>query len=159
MASRSVERFRTALIAAGLADTITEVDTHARTAQQAADALGCEVGQIVKSLVFADRESHPLLVLAAGDVRVDEERVGMLHGAPVSLAGARLVREVSGYAIGGVPPFGHEYLLPALLDRSLRRHETVWAAAGTPRHVFSLSTEALRQTTCGQWSEVGSPPV
>ncbi len=159
MASRSVERFRAVLMAAGLADTITEVDTHARTAQQAADALGCEVGQIVKSLVFADRGGNPLLVLAAGDVRVDEERVGALHGAPVSLADARLVRETSGYAIGGVPPFGHERPLPALLDRNLRRHATVWAAAGTPRHVFSLSTEALRQTTGGHWSEVGSPPV
>lgn len=157
MASRSVERFRAALIAADLADTITEVDTHARTAQQAADALGCETGQIVKSLVFSDGDGNPLLVLAAGDVRVDEERVGTLHGGAVSLADARFVRAASGYAIGGVPPFGHEHRLPALLDRNLCRHETVWAAAGTPRHVFSLSTEALRQTTGGQWSDVGSP--
>lgn len=157
MASRSVERFRAALVAAGLVDTITEVNIHARTARQAADALDCAVSQIVKSLVFADGDGNPLLVLAAGDVRVDEERVGALHGAPVSLGDARFVREVSGYAIGGVPPFGHEYSLPALLDHNLRRHETVWAAAGTPRHVFSLSTEALWQTTGGQWSEVGSP--
>lgn len=155
MASRSVERFRAALIAAGLPDTITELTTHARTAQQAAEALGCEVSQIVKSLVFADLDGNPLLVLAAGDVRVDEERVGTLHGAPVSLADAGFVREAAGYAIGGVPPFGHDHALPALLDRSLLRHETVWAAAGTPRHVFSLGTGALERTTGGQWSEVG----
>lgn len=156
MASRSVERFRAALVAAGLTDTITEVTVQARTAQEAADALGCQVSQIVKSLVFADREGNPLLVLAAGDVRVDEERVGGLHGAPVSLADARFVREMAGYAIGGVPPFGHDHPLPAILDRSLQRHETVWAAAGTPRHVFSMGTRALEWTTGGQWSEVGS---
>ncbi|MDX1609674.1 MAG: YbaK/EbsC family protein [Halofilum sp. (in: g-proteobacteria)] len=157
--SRSVERFRAALAAAGLADTITELDAHARTAQQAAEALGCEVGQIVKSLVFADADGNPLLVLAAGDVRVDERRVGRLHGAPVSLGGAGFVREVSGYAIGGVPPFGHRRALPALVDRSLDRHARLWAAAGTPRHVFSLAPVELLATARGQWSEVGDPPA
>lgn len=154
----SVERFRAALTAAGLDDTITELGGHARTAQQAADALGCEVAQIVKSLVFADGDGNPVLVLAAGDVRVDEARVGALHGAPVALADAGRVRAVSGYAIGGVPPFGHARRLPALVDRSLVRHAMVWAAAGTPRHVFSLAPEALAETAGGQWSEVADPP-
>lgn len=156
MASRSVERFRAALVAAGLADTITELATYARTAQDAADALGCEVGQIVKSLVFADDDGNPLLVLAAGDVRVDEVRVAEIHGARVAMADARLVRAAAGYAIGGVPPFGHEQALATLIDRSLARHETVWAAAGTPRHVFSITTDALERVTGGQWSEVGA---
>ena len=157
MASRSVKRFREALVAAGLADTITELTTHARTAREAADALGCEVSQIVKSLVFADPSGHPLLVLAAGDVRVDEERVAGVHGAPVTLADARLVREAAGYAIGGVPPFGHEQPLETLIDRSLARHAMVWAAAGTPHHVFSIETDALQRVTNGHWSEVGAP--
>lgn len=158
MAARSVERFRRALAAAGLADTITELETHARTAREAADALGCTVGQIVKSLVFADRAGNPVLVLAAGDVRVDESRVGHIHGAPVRMADAALVRAAAGYAIGGVPPFGHQQPLATLIDRSLARHDTVWAAAGTPRHVFSVDPAALERVTGGQWSEVGVVP-
>lgn len=156
--SRSVERFRAALIAAGLDDTITELDAQARTAQQAAEALGCEVAQIVKSLVFADAAGNPLLVLAAGNMRVAEERVARVHGADVSLGNAGFVREVSGYAIGGVPPFGHARRLPALVDRSLGRHALIWAAAGTPRHVFSLAPETLAEAAGGQWSEVADPP-
>ncbi|MDZ7829905.1 MAG: YbaK/EbsC family protein [Halofilum sp. (in: g-proteobacteria)] len=156
MASRSVERFRDALIAAGLDDTIIELGVHARTAQQAADAIGCAVSQIIKSLVFADRGSRPLLVLAAGDVRVDEKRIAAVHGEPVSMADARLVRELAGYAIGGVPPFGHNRVLPTLIDRTLLQHETVWAAAGTPRHVFSLPVSELRRATGGQLEEVGA---
>lgn len=159
MASRSVDRFRTALNEAGLADTIVELEVHARTAQEAADALDCRVGQIVKSLVFADEGGNPLLVLAAGDVRVDEERIGELHGSRVSMADARFVREVAGYAIGGVPPFGHNFPLPALIDRSLGRHETVWAAAGTPRHVFSLPLSSLHEITDGRFEEIGIPPA
>ena len=154
MASRSVERFRRALVAAGLADTVTELTIHARTAREAADALDCAVGQIVKSLVFADPSGAPLLVLAAGSVRVDEDRVGQLHGAPVTLADARVVRATAGYAIGGVPPFGHDHPMPALIDSTLTRYPVVWAAAGTPRHVFSIAPESLARVTGGQWSDV-----
>jgi prolyl-tRNA editing enzyme YbaK/EbsC (Cys-tRNA(Pro) deacylase) len=156
MASRSVERFRDALLAAGLDDTIIELDVHARTAQQAADAIGCAVSQIIKSLVFADRAGNPLLVLAAGNVRVDENRIAALHGEAVSMADARFVREVAGYAIGGVPPFGHDHALTTLIDRTLLQHDTVWAAAGTPRHVFSLPLDDLRRVTGGRLDEVGA---
>jgi len=159
MASRSVERFRDALTGAGLDDTIIQLDVHARTAQQAADAIGCAVSQIIKSLVFADRGGNPVLVLAAGDVRVDENRIGALQGAAVSMADARFVREVAGYAIGGVPPFGHNHSLPTLIDRTLLQHETVWAAAGTPQHVFSLSLADLQRVTGGQLEEVGAAPA
>jgi len=156
MASRSVERFRQALAEAGLADTIVALDVHARTAEQAAAAIGCDVSQIIKSLVFADGGGNPLLVLAAGDVRVDEHRIGALHGAPVSMADARFVREVTGYAIGGVPPFAHNHALPTLIDRTLLQHDTVWAAAGTPQHVFSISLADLQRVTGGQLEEVGA---
>lgn len=156
MASGSVERFAAILAASGLEDTVVELDVHARTAPQAAAAIGCDASQIVKSLVFADADARPVLVLAAGDLRVDETRVGRLHGAPVSMAAADLVRAVSGYSIGGVPPFGHARPLPTLIDRGLLRHRTVWAAAGTPRHLFSLPVDDLRRVTAGQLVEVGA---
>lgn len=159
MASRSVERFRAALADAGLEDTIVALEVQARTAEQAAAAIGCEVSQIIKSLVFADRGGNPVLVLAAGNVRVDEQRIARLHGAAVTMADARFVREVAGYAIGGVPPFGHNHALPTLIDRTLLQHETVWAAAGTPQHVFSLSLADLQRTTGGQLEEVGAVPA
>lgn len=155
MASSSVARFRDALAAYGLPDTIVALEQGARTAQEAADALGCAVGQIVKSLVFADAGGSPVLVLAAGDVRVDETRLAVVHGAPVSLGDAALVRAATGYAIGGVPPFGHEHSLPTLIDRSLQRWDRVWAASGTPRHVFSLPVAELVRITGGRLADVG----
>lgn len=155
MASKSVKRFRTALQAAGLDDTIVAVADSTRTAAEAAAALGCEVGQIVKSLVFTDPDDRPLLVLAAGDVRVDPERIATLHGAPVSLGNAAFVRAATGYAIGGVPPLGHVQDLPTLIDTSLERWQTVWAAAGTPHDVFSITAEELARVTGARRVEVG----
>jgi prolyl-tRNA editing enzyme YbaK/EbsC (Cys-tRNA(Pro) deacylase) len=155
MASKSVKRFRTALQAAGLDDTIVAVADSTRTAAEAAAALGCEVGQIVKSLVFTDPDDRPLLVLAAGDVRVDPERIAALHGAPVSLGNAAFVRAATGYAIGGVPPLGHVQDLPTLIDTSLERWQTVWAAAGTPHDVFSITAEELARVTGARRVEVG----
>lgn len=154
MASKSAARFRQALAQAGLADTVVTLERSARTAQEAAAALGCEVGQIVKSLVFADDAGEALLVLAAGDVRVDVERVAAVHGRGVSMADAAFVRAAAGYAIGGVPPFGHTTGLPTLIDASLRRWGTVWAAAGTPHTVFSLPADVLGRVTGGRVVEV-----
>lgn len=108
----------------------------ARTAQMAAAALEVEVGQIVKSLVFL-RGEDPVLVLCAGDRRVDAERLG-LEPAP-----ADRVRAATGFSIGGVPPLGHDVELPTTIDESLRRFGVVWAAAGTPHEVFAVGTEAL----------------
>lgn len=155
MASKSVARFRQALAQAGLADTVVTLERSARTAREAAAALGCEVGQIVKSLVFADGAGEPVLVLAAGDVRVDEARVGAVHGRDVALGDAAFVRAATGYAIGGVPPFGHPVLLTTLVDRSLTRWDTVWAAAGTPHSVFSLTTQALLEASGGRLAAIG----
>lgn len=120
----------------GLRIEVRTLSDSARTAALAAAALGVEVGQIVKSLVFL-REGEPVLVLCAGDRRVDTERLGL------SAAPADRVRAATGFSIGGVPPLGHDLQLPTTIDESLRRFDVVWAAAGTPHDVFWIRTEAL----------------
>jgi prolyl-tRNA editing enzyme YbaK/EbsC (Cys-tRNA(Pro) deacylase) len=131
-ALRVAERLR----AAGLDVTVVEHDESTRTAEDAARAAGCELGQIVKSLVFVD-DAGPVLVLCAGDRRVDTAGLGLRRAAPDQ------VREATGFAIGGVPPLGHEQPVRTLVDISLRRFDTVWCAAGTPRAVFEVQTERL----------------
>lgn len=121
---------------------VTTLSDSARTAALAASALGVEVGQIVKSLVFL-RQDVPILVLCAGDRRVDAGRLGL------SPAPADRVREVTGFSIGGVPPLGHRAELETIIDQSLRRFEVVWAAAGTPHDVFAIGTEALVEAIPG----------
>jgi prolyl-tRNA editing enzyme YbaK/EbsC (Cys-tRNA(Pro) deacylase) len=122
----------------GLDVTVSELADSTRTAGDAAAAVGVEVGQIVKSLVFADGDG-PMLVLCAGDRRVDTTRLG----GDVRSAKADEVREATGFAIGGVPPLGHERPLRTVVDASLRRFETVWCAAGTPHAVFEVATDDL----------------
>jgi prolyl-tRNA editing enzyme YbaK/EbsC (Cys-tRNA(Pro) deacylase) len=120
----------------GLQIDVRTLSDSARTAALAAAALHVEVGQIVKSLVFL-RGDDPVLVLCAGDRRVDAERLR------VSPAPADRVRAVTGFSIGGVPPLGHDTELDTTIDESLRRFEVVWAAAGTPHDVFGVQTEEL----------------
>lgn len=131
-AARLAERLR----GRGLEIEVRTLSDSARTAQLAAAALDVEVGQIVKSLVFL-RGAEPVLVLCAGDRRVDAERLGL------SPAPADRVRQVTGFSIGGVPPLGHEIELVTTIDESLRRFEVVWAAAGTPHDVFAVRTDSL----------------
>jgi prolyl-tRNA editing enzyme YbaK/EbsC (Cys-tRNA(Pro) deacylase) len=133
-ALRVAERLR----AAGLDVDVQELDGSTRTAEEAAAAAGCQLGQIVKSLVFADA-SGPVLVLCAGDRRVDTALVG----TDVHRATPDEVRDATGFAIGGVPPLGHERDVRTVVDESLRRFATVWCAAGTPRAVFEVETERL----------------
>ena len=123
----------------GLDATVRELDDSTRTAEEAAAAAGVEVGQIVKSLVFVDGEGSPVLCLCAGDRRVDTERLG----SGVRQARGSEVREATGFAIGGVPPIGHDRPLRTVVDSSLRRYDTVWCAGGTPHAVFPVATEAL----------------
>jgi prolyl-tRNA editing enzyme YbaK/EbsC (Cys-tRNA(Pro) deacylase) len=106
---------------------VHELDRSTRTAQEAADAVGCELGQIVKSVVLLDGD-EPLLCLSAGDRRVDVEGLG----PNVRMARGRDVKELTGYAIGGVPPVGHDRPIRTVVDRTLLRYQTVWCAAGTP---------------------------
>ncbi|MET7380303.1 YbaK/EbsC family protein [Streptomyces sp. NPDC005526] len=139
-------RFAEALRERGLADLIDEVRRFpdgARTAAEAAAAIGCELSRICKSLIFA-ADSVPVLVLMDGASRVDVERVRRELGAErVTRARADVVRETTGYAIGGVPPFGHRTRTRVLADRSLLEHDVVWAAAGTPHAVFPMAPKEL----------------
>jgi prolyl-tRNA editing enzyme YbaK/EbsC (Cys-tRNA(Pro) deacylase) len=122
----------------GLEVQVLELSNSTRTAAEAAAAVDAEVGQIVKSLVFVRDGGDPLLVLCAGDRRVD---TGLFEDARAARADE--VRAATGFAIGGVPPIGHEQPLPTIVDESLLRFDTVWCAAGTPHAVFSVPTEAL----------------
>lgn len=120
---------------------LTEIEVRslsdsARTAELAAEALGVEVGQIVKSLVF-ERDDEPVMVLCAGDRKVDARRLGLKR------ADADRVRAVTGFSIGGIPPLGHDTELETTIDESLRRFDVVWAAAGTHHDVFGVQVEAL----------------
>lgn len=126
------------LEAAGLDVEVRELAESTRTAAEAAAAVGCETAQIVKSLLFVVK-GKPLLVLCAGDRRVDPVKLG--EGA--ATARPDQVRGATGYAIGGVPPLGHDRPLPTVVDESLRRFATVWCAAGTPNAVFEVGVEAL----------------
>ena len=142
--SVSAQKVQAALAAAGVDCQVVELPDSTRSAQEAAQAIGCQVEQIVKSLVFRTRQTRrAVLVLASGPNRVNEKRIGQLLGEPIERADADFVREATGFAIGGVPPLGHDRELPTLLDESLRRFETVWCAAGTPHAVFEIATEAL----------------
>ena len=131
-AARVQERLRER----GLDVSVRVLPDSARTAVEAAAAVGCDVGQIVKSLVFM-RDDEPVMVLCAGDRRVASKRLGL------RAASADEARAGTGFAIGGIPPLGHERQLETLIDTSLRRFATVWCAAGTPHAVFEADTEAL----------------
>ncbi|MFF1378556.1 YbaK/EbsC family protein [Streptomyces sp. NPDC058308] len=139
-------RFAEALLELGLGDLLPRVrrfPDHTRTAQEAAAAVGCELSEICKSLIFA-ADGLPVLVLMDGASRVDLDLVRQALGAEkVTRARADVVREATGYAIGGVPPFGHATRTRVLADRSLLRHDVVWAAAGTPYAVFPIAPETL----------------
>lgn len=136
----SAQRVQDALAALGLGARIVELQVAARTSQQAADALGIAVGQIAKSLVFrAAHSGRAVLVIAAGDRRVNERTIAAALGEPIERATPDFVREHTGFAIGGVPPFGHARTLHSFIDTSLRRFDVVWAAGGTPHTVFPLA--------------------
>jgi prolyl-tRNA editing enzyme YbaK/EbsC (Cys-tRNA(Pro) deacylase) len=137
-AARLAER----LAQRGLKIEVRTLSDSARTAPLAAAALDVEVGQIVKSLVFL-RADEPVMVLCAGDRRVDTKRLAL------SPARADQVRELTGFSIGGIPPLGHAVELATTIDQSLRRFEVVWAAAGTPHDVFAVGTEALIEAIPG----------
>ena len=132
----TAERLRNRLHARGLEIEVRMLSDSARTAEEAAAAVGCEVGQIVKSLVFI-RDEQPVMVLCAGDRRVDARRLGL------GRASAEQARAATGFAIGGIPPLGHDAELDTLSDTSLRRFTTVWCAAGTPHAVFEVGVDAL----------------
>ena len=145
--SKSLKRVRAAILDAGLPDTIIETGK-ATTAQMAADKVGCDVNQIVKSIIFAGGESGDIfLFLTAGGNRVDGELAGTLVGEPLVKADAAAIRASTGFAIGGVSPLGHLTTPSTFLDCTLEDYDVVWAAAGTPHHVFSISPDTLSKVT------------
>ncbi len=142
-------RVAAAAEAEGLTIEVQEHPDGTRTAADAAAAVGCEVGRIVKSLVFTV-DGEPVIALVAGDARLDEALLAAAAGGSVGRADAEVVRAATGYPIGGVPPFGHPAPLPTFVDESLLAHETVWAAAGTPRHVFEVAPADLLRLSGGR---------
>lgn len=151
----SARRVQAALAAAGVDFQVMELPASTRTAQEAADAVGCHVDQIAKSIVFRARTSgRPVMVVASGAHRVDPAKVEALLGEPVDLADPEFVRRATGFAIGGVPPLGHLQSLLIYLDESLRENDTIWAAAGTPRAVFALKADDLPGLTGGSFAPV-----
>jgi prolyl-tRNA editing enzyme YbaK/EbsC (Cys-tRNA(Pro) deacylase) len=151
----SAQRVQDALAAAGFANQVVELPASARTAADAAAAVGCEVAQIVKSLVFRARESgRAILVEASGANRVSEEAVRVVLGEPIERADPAFVREQTGFAIGGIPPIGHARELVTLVDEDLLRLDRIWAAAGHPRAVFPLTPGELVAMTGGRVARV-----
>jgi len=151
----SAQRVQDALRAAGFANTVVELPASARTAAEAAAAVGCEVGQIVKSLLFrAAKSGRAVLVAASGSHRVDERAVAAVVGEAIDRATPDFVREQTGFAIGGVPPIGHARPVVAVVDDALLAHAQIWAAAGHPHAVFSLSPEELVRMTGGKVAKI-----
>ena len=156
MASSGLERFRERAGARGLTVEPREFPEGTRTADDAAAAIGCDVAQIVKSLVFF-ADGQPVLVLTSGANRVDEGRLAAALGASeVRMADANEVRQATGYAIGGTPPVGLDVELTVVCDRDLTEHSEVWAAAGSPRHVFPIAPEQLVEVSGAQVAELAT---
>lgn len=148
--SKSLTRVRAALTAAGLEPQIHETAL-ARTAADAANAIGCYVDQIAKSIIFrAEHSGTAILFLTAGGNRVDDTRAAALAGEPLGKADAALIRAQTGFAIGGVAPVGHLTPIRAFMDPRLADFDRVWAAAGTPHHVFSIDPRILRDISNAQ---------
>jgi prolyl-tRNA editing enzyme YbaK/EbsC (Cys-tRNA(Pro) deacylase) len=148
--SPAAQRVQDALSDAGFACTVTELTVSARTAVEAAEAVGCHLGQIVKSLVFRGKDSGAgILALVSGANLLDEEKLAPLAGEPVEKPGAAFVRETTGFAIGGIPPLGHAQPLRAFIDADLLCYPELWAAAGTPHALFRLAPQELAAMTGG----------
>ena len=147
----SAKKVQQALDARGLRLQVVELPASTRTAVEAAQAVGCEVSQIIKSLVFKTKRSErPILVIASGSNRVNEKRIEALIGEPLGKADADFVREQTGFVIGGVPPVGHSQPIETFIDEDLLQLDELWAAAGTPHAVFRLSSEELLQVSDGR---------
>ncbi len=149
--SASAQKVQDVLAAHGLALTVVELPQSTRTAAEAAAAVGCTVGQIVKSIVFrAAKTQRPVLVITSGANRVSEKAVAALLGEPLAKADADFVRTRTGFVIGGVPPVGHVEAPVTFIDEDLLAYGEIWAAAGTPNAVFRLTPSDLLSLTSGQ---------
>ena len=149
--SGSAQRVQDALNQHGVQCEVLELADSTRTAQQAADAIGCTVSQIVKSLIFQGKSSgDAILVVASGSNRVNEKSLKRIVGEKIRKPDAAFVRERTGFAIGGVAPVGHLQPIATYIDEDLLQYDEIWAAAGTPHAVFKLDPEILQTITGGQ---------
>ncbi len=155
--SPSSQRVADAARALGIEIEVREFPEGTRTAEDAAAAIGADVGQIVKSLVFFV-DDRPVLCLISGLNRLDTQRLAVVTGASqIRRARADQVERVTGFAIGGVPPFGHQQRLPVYCDRDLMTYDLVWAAAGTPRAVFAVEPQSLVQACRATVADLKEP--
>jgi len=153
--SPSVQKVQEALRALGFSIQVVELEATTRTSADAAQAVGCKVEQIAKSLVFEGKQSQkPILVIASGSNRVNEKRIGELISEPLRKADADFVRQHTGFAIGGVPPVGHLEKLDIFIDEDLLQYGEIWAAAGSPHAVFKLTPSDLIKMTGGRVTSI-----
>jgi prolyl-tRNA editing enzyme YbaK/EbsC (Cys-tRNA(Pro) deacylase) len=153
-----VNRFESWLSDSGIGVAVIRFPAGTRTAADAARAVGCEVGQIVKSLVFV-AAGRPVVALVSGANRLDEGRLAAVAGTPVAKADAAVAREATGYSIGGVPPFGHATQVAVFMDRDLFGHKVVWAAAGRPDSVFEIAPERLRELSQAEIADLKAAAI
>jgi prolyl-tRNA editing enzyme YbaK/EbsC (Cys-tRNA(Pro) deacylase) len=151
----SAQKIQNILRGLGSGYKVVEFTESTRTAQEAADRVGCRLGQIVKSLIFRGQASNKgILVLTSGSNRVDENKISQYAGEPIGRADPEFVRTITGFAIGGVPPVGHIQPLETFIDEDLLQYADVWAAAGTPNAVFQLPSSDLVKITSGKITRV-----
>ncbi|KQL45988.1 hypothetical protein AN963_13325 [Brevibacillus choshinensis] len=151
MLKKSAQRVQNTLRDLGYANQVVELPDSTRTAQEAADAIGCEVAQIAKSILFRQMNSgRPILVVASGVNRVNEKLISSMIQDELGKADADFVREQTGFVIGGVAPLGHPTAIETIVDEDLLPFTTIWAAAGHPKAVFELTPDELVQMTAGQ---------
>lgn len=149
--SSASQRIQDLLTSLGFDYRVIELPDTTRTAVEAANTVGCTVGQIAKSLIFrGKRTGKPILIIASGSNRVNEKRIAEYIGEPIEKANADFVRSTTGFAIGGVPPLGHLQDIRTFIDEDLLQYERIWAAGGTPNSVFQLDTKDLQDMTGGQ---------
>ncbi len=153
--SKKAERVQQHIKEMGFTFKVAELPDSTRTAQEAAQAVGCKVAQIAKSLVFKDKvKDEPVLVIASGSNRVNLEKIETATGKTLVQADGKYVKKRVGFAIGGVPPVGHDEKLYTILDPDLKQFDRIWAAAGTPFAVFELKSQDLEPLTAGVWIDL-----
>ena len=150
--TKSAQSVQDALASKGLEFKVIELPDSTRTANDAAAAIGCDVGQIVKSLIFKTKLTHkPVLILVSGPNRVNEEVIESKINEKITKADANFAREITGFSIGGIPPIGHKQTIDLIfIDEDLLKFDSVWAAAGTPNAVFNLQGKDLLAMTHGE---------
>ena len=153
--SNSAKRVQKYISTRGYSFEVKELPSSTRTAKEAANSIGCTLPQIAKSLIFREKNTdQPILVIASGSNRVDVKKIQQSMGLVLGKADANFVKNRVGFAIGGIPPVGHNEPLDTLLDNGLKNQTTIWAAAGTPFAVFQLKPDDLESLTRGKWIDL-----